>query len=103
VPFRLAARTGDVWGGEMIGVEIDGKKILLVNIDGAIYAYENRCAHLGMALSAGRLVGEVLTCSAHEWQYDACTGHGINPKSVALKTFPVRIEGDAIWVELDPP
>lgn len=99
--FRWAARVGDVWGGEMLGVTIDGQSVLLINIAGAIYAYEDRCAHLGMALSKGCLAGGVLTCFAHEWRYDACTGRGINPKKAALKAFPVRIESDAIWVDLE--
>jgi toluene monooxygenase system ferredoxin subunit len=100
MPFRRAARVDDLWGGEMLGVTIDGQSIVLINIAGAIYAYEDRCAHLGMALSKGCLAGEVLTCFAHEWRYDARTGCGINPKKASLKAFPVRIEDDAIWVDV---
>jgi len=99
--YRLAARRGDLWAGEMLGVCLDGRRILLIHVDGEIHAYEDRCAHLGVALSGGRLEGCVLTCAAHEWRYDARTGRGINPKTAALRRFPVRIEGDAIWVSLE--
>ena len=99
--YRLAARLDDLWSGEMLGVCISGTRILLVRLDGEIHAYEDRCAHLGIALSEGRLEGGVLTCRAHEWQYDARTGRSINPKTAMLRRFPVRIEGGAIWVALD--
>lgn len=99
--YRLAARLDDLWSGEMLGVCLHGRRVLLIHLDGEVHAYEDRCAHLGVALSGGRLAGGVLTCSAHEWQYDARTGRSINPKAIELRRYPVRIEGDAIWVDLE--
>lgn len=101
--YRLAARLDDLWNGEMRSVRLEGRHVLLVRVDGEVHAYEDRCAHLGLPLSEGRLAGCVLTCAAHEWQYDACTGHGINPRNAALRRFPVRIEAGAIWVAVDAP
>ena len=99
--YRLAARLDDLWSGEMLGVCVGGRRILLVRLDSEIHAYEDRCAHLGVALSEGRLAGGVLTCAAHEWQYDARSGRSINPKAAMLRRFPVRIEGGEIWVSLE--
>jgi toluene monooxygenase system ferredoxin subunit len=91
----------DLWSGEMRGFEVAGRKVLLVNVDGAISAFPDRCLHQGVALSAGRLQGRVLTCWAHEWQYDACTGAGINPEGVALPRYPLEIRAGEIWIDLD--
>src|SRR5262245_13829224 len=99
--YRLAARLDNLWSGEMLGVCLGGRRVLLVRIDGEVHAYEDRCAHLGVALSEGRLAGGVLTCRAHEWQYDVRTGRSINPKSAMLRRFPVRIEGGAILVAVE--
>lgn len=99
--YRLAARLDDLWSGEMLGVCVGGRKVLLVHVDGEVHAYEDRCAHLGVALSSGRLDGAELTCAAHAWVYDARTGRGLNPKTAALRRLPVRIEDDAIWVAVD--
>jgi toluene monooxygenase system ferredoxin subunit len=101
MPYRLAARLDDLWSGEMIGVRVGQRRLLLVNLDGQIYAYEDRCAHLGVALSGGRLAGGVLTCPAHEWCYDARSGCGINPKTASLRRVDVRVEGDEVWVDVD--
>lgn len=99
--FRKVANEQDVWAGEMAGVVVDGRKLLLVNVDGQLFAYEDRCAHRAVPLSKGRLCGRVLTCWAHEWQYDACTGQGLNPTGVAIRRFATKIVDQAIWVDLE--
>jgi toluene monooxygenase system ferredoxin subunit len=91
----------ELWDGEMRGHAIDGRKVLLVKLDGRVCAYEDRCAHLGVALSEGELIGDVIVCRAHQYRYDARTGCGVNPKSVSLRALPVTIEDGMIAVELE--
>lgn len=90
-----------LWEGEMKALVVDGKQVLLVRCGGALRAYENRCAHLGVKLSLGALQGSKLTCSAHHWEYDVLTGCGINPATVALKRFAAKIEDGFIWIDPD--
>jgi toluene monooxygenase system ferredoxin subunit len=85
----------------MLGVEVDGVKVLLVNIEGTVHAFENRCAHQAALLSKGRLEGNVLTCSVHHWCYDVCSGSGINPSSARLRRFATRIEDQQILVDVN--
>jgi toluene monooxygenase system ferredoxin subunit len=93
------ARLDTLWDGEMRGFAVGGRKLLLVKLDGQVFAYEDRCAHLGVALSQGRLEGDVITCSAHHYQYCGRTGSGINPRAVRLRGFPVAVEDG--WVAVD--
>lgn len=100
--YHLVARLDDLWSGEMVGICAAGRRILLVHVDGEVSAFEDRCAHLGVPMSDGCLAGGVIACKAHAWKYDARTGAGINPKTVSLRRFPVRIDAEgAIWVALD--
>jgi toluene monooxygenase system ferredoxin subunit len=85
----------------MIGLRIDGRPVLLVNVGGEVRAYDDRCLHRGLPLSQGKLTGHVLVCGAHQWAYDACTGHGVNPSGMALRSYPVRIADGDILVGLD--
>jgi toluene monooxygenase system ferredoxin subunit len=98
--FGKAATLDDLWIGEKLGVSVGGQAVLLVNVEGAVCAYEDRCRHKGIALSLGKLDGHVLTCSLHGWIYDARTGAGINPASARLPCFPVKIEGNDILVDV---
>jgi toluene monooxygenase system ferredoxin subunit len=99
--FMPVLAAAELWDGDMTAVTIGGRDVLLVRLDGIVYAYENRCAHLGVALSEGRLDGHVLTCSAHHWQYDVRSGSGVNPISACLRPFPVKVEKDEVLVDVD--
>lgn len=99
--WRAVLREEELWIGEKLGLEIEGRKLLLVNVEGAVCAFEDRCAHQSWPLSRGKLEGRELTCSLHHWRYDACTGAGLNPAGVALRAYAVRVVDGEICVELD--
>jgi len=99
--FKPALRQDDLWVGEMTGVKVEGRPVLLVNVGGMVCAYQDRCRHLARPLSLGTLSGNRLICAAHAWEYDACTGRGLNPAGVALRRYAVRIAAGEILVDLD--
>ena len=98
--WRYAGSLDDIWAGEMTAVNLGAVDVLLCNLDGTLVAYEDRCPHLASPLSAGALDGAVLTCGAHEWQFDVRTGRGVNPASACLRRYPVRLDGEQIFVGL---
>jgi toluene monooxygenase system ferredoxin subunit len=85
----------------MMRLDVGGNSIVLVNLDDQIHAYADACPHQRSRLSEGSLTGRVLRCTRHHWEFDVCTGQGINPQSACLKTLPVRIEGRDILVDAD--
>jgi toluene monooxygenase system ferredoxin subunit len=97
--FLPAEKFEDLWDGEMRGIALAERRILLVNVGGKVSAFLDRCAHLGVPMSEGKLEGGALICSAHQWSYDACTGQGINPCSARLHALPVKVEEGIIWVD----
>lgn len=101
--FVKVASLSEFWDGEKRCLVAQGHRVLLVKLDGRLYAYENRCAHRGMPLGSGRLEGHILTCPVHEWQYDLRTGHGVNPDGARLRPFALKIENDDVLVDLEPP
>jgi toluene monooxygenase system ferredoxin subunit len=90
----------DLWIGEMLGVEVGGVQVLLLNVEDEVRAYLNRCPHRGSPLSEGNLESLTLTCATHLWEFNALTGGGINPESSRLIRFPIRIEHGMIYVEI---
>jgi toluene monooxygenase system ferredoxin subunit len=98
--LRVLARD-ELWIGEMRVVLIGRVPVLLVNVGGLLRAYEDCCAHQHMRLSEGRLDGCALTCAAHGWTYNAATGRGLNPAGVELRRFPLRIDGEAVLVDIE--
>lgn len=101
--FRRVADAASLWPGEMRGFVVDTTKVLLLNLDGTVHAYEDSCPHRGVALSCGTFeaASGTLTCGMHLWQYDARTGKGVNPRGVRLRRLAMKVEDDGIWVEID--
>jgi toluene monooxygenase system ferredoxin subunit len=103
VSFRDVCRDEDLWVGELRPVMVDGVQVILVRTDAGVFAYRDRCPHLGVALSQGTLEGCTLTCAAHHFQYDVHSGRGINPRGLALVPYPVLRNGGIISVDIERP
>lgn len=89
----------DLWEGEMVRFETPMVAFFVAKIDGQIVAYEDQCPHQNVILSQGQLQGRVLTCGAHCWSFDLCSGQGVNPRQAQLKSVPIVIHNDAIWFD----
>src|SRR5229473_8563009 len=99
--FRKVASLDDLWSGEMMDLDVGGNSILLVNVDNHIYAYADICPHQKSRLSEGTLTDKILRCARHHWEFDVCSGAGVNPRSSCLKLFPIRVDGDDILVDIN--
>lgn len=88
----------DLWMGQMLGVESLMCPLLLVNLDGAVYAYEDRCPHTGGRLSDGELANRIITCPRHRWEFRAEGGCGVNPTGTQLNRYAVRIIAGRILI-----
>jgi toluene monooxygenase system ferredoxin subunit len=100
--FRKVCTLDDLWQGDMTEVELDGHEILLVwPEEGDIRAYQGVCPHQDIPLAEGKFDGKVIMCRAHQWTFDSTTGNGINPGKCQLANYPVKVEGEDIFVDTD--
>ena len=60
--FVKIAETDMIAPGEKKGFPLNGKTVLLANVDGAFFALDNKCPHLGGSLADGTLEGATLSC-----------------------------------------
>ena len=94
--------------GGMKSFPVNGKTVLLANVDGAYYALDNKCPHMGGNLSQGSLEGATLACPRHGAKFDVRTGANVAGAKLAFvhmnvgnaQAFPVKVEGEDILVEL---
>lgn len=95
------ARRGEVMPGKMKRVDLDGRRILLANVDGSYYAADDTCTHEDASLSTGFLKGEIVKCPLHGSRFNLCTGEVLDdPAEQNLRTYPVRLDGDDILISL---
>ncbi|HEX3999991.1 MAG TPA: Rieske 2Fe-2S domain-containing protein [Pirellulales bacterium] len=87
----------------MVLERVAGERVIaLCNAEGKLFAIDGVCPHQGGPLGEGELVGTTLGCPWHGWQFDITTGqHQLN-RRVRQPQFPVRVEGDDIYVNIEP-
>ncbi|MBP2031293.1 nitrite reductase/ring-hydroxylating ferredoxin subunit [Methanohalophilus levihalophilus] len=51
-------KTNEIPEGEMKGIEVNGQKILVANIEGDFYAMDAVCSHMKGDLPSGKLRGK---------------------------------------------
>lgn len=102
-PFIQAIEADKLPPGQMTCVEMDGKRILLANVDGTFYATDDSCTHEDASLSSGSLKGELVKCPLHGSRFSLRTGEPTeDPAEDALRCYPVKIDGGMVLVALQP-
>jgi toluene monooxygenase system ferredoxin subunit len=90
----------ELWEGEMESFEVDGQEVLVLCRDGGeVRAFQGVCPHQDVPLVEGKFDGKVLVCRAHQWVFDASSGSGVNPAGCQLAEYPIRIDGDDVFVD----
>jgi nitrite reductase/ring-hydroxylating ferredoxin subunit/uncharacterized membrane protein len=107
---RVAATTGpsrwvrtvadaDLPDGGTIGVEVEGRKVLLHRAGGQLYALDDLCSHAGALLSRGQVDGCVVTCPLHGSRFDLRDGHIVRgPAHHPQPVLPARARNG--WIEV---
>jgi len=96
--FVKVASLSELNPGSAKVIEVMGKTIALFNVGGKIYATDNTCLHQGGPLGEGELMGEVIVCPWHQWEYNVRTGEVVGESSAKVLTYPVQVEGSDIKV-----
>ena len=100
--YVTVARTSDVPPGTVKYVETDDYRLAICNVDGEFYCIEDTCTHDGGPLDQGTLQGEVIECPRHGARFNVTNGKVLRMPAVsAVETFPVKVVGDDITVELE--
>jgi len=87
--------------GRVTTVTADNQSICLTHYKGKFSALDNACPHQGGPLGEGSIENGWLRCPWHGWDYHPCTGMSPDDFGDGLKTFDVKIEGEAVYVELE--
>jgi nitrite reductase/ring-hydroxylating ferredoxin subunit len=85
----------------MHAVNLGDKKVMIVNVNGELYATDRVCTHETADLSTGFLIGSAVTCPLHLSRFDVITGEVQNPPAtVPLKTYRLKVEGTSVYVQV---
>jgi nitrite reductase/ring-hydroxylating ferredoxin subunit len=82
-------------------VQAAGHAIAVFKADGQFYAVEAVCPHAGGPLGEGKLNGMEVVCPWHGYSFHLKTGACSTDKSFRARTYPIRVEGESLLVQID--
>ena len=108
------APVGEFPAGTRRRIEIDGRPMVVFNVDGRFYALRDVCPHQGAKLSDGVVLDGLLTasqpgcygydparklvkCPWHGWEFDLATGQSwVDPARTRVRAYDVVVEPHAL-------
>jgi nitrite reductase/ring-hydroxylating ferredoxin subunit len=98
----IVCKANELEPGSMKKVPIDGKEIVVANVNGKYFACDDTCTHAGASLSEGTIDGTTMTCGWHGAQFDCTTGNlaKFPAKINGLKSYDVSIESEDVFIEI---
>ncbi len=73
-------------------------RVALANVAGEVFAFEDRCPHLGAPLSRGEMRGRTLVCPWHGWMIDVPTGQVVGGRGASVRPCSARVKGGVVEV-----
>src|SRR3954454_24799585 len=99
--FVQAAQLSNLRSKGSLSVQVDGHPVVLFLYGDQVYAVDNRCPHMGFPLNRGTVRDGLLTCHWHHARFDLEGGGTLDPFADDVRTFPVRLEDDQVYIVLE--
>jgi 3-phenylpropionate/trans-cinnamate dioxygenase ferredoxin component len=109
--FQRVCSLTDVKEPGSLRVELDERSsagaIAIVRFEGEVFAIKDECSHAEVPLSEGEVEefkgAPTIECYLHGSCFDLTTGEPTNlPATEPVPVYPVRVEGDDVYVDLAP-
>ena len=98
--YVTVAKVGQVSEGKGEAFVVADRRIAVFFVDGQYYALDDPCPHMGAPLSFGDVRNGYVICDRHLWEFRLTDGVCPDIPALQARTYPVRIEGDEIQIDL---
>jgi nitrite reductase (NADH) small subunit/3-phenylpropionate/trans-cinnamate dioxygenase ferredoxin subunit len=98
--YRTLARVGDIPEGSAKAVPVGNKMVAIFHHGGQFFAIDDLCPHMGASLAEGVVRNGVVSCAWHAWRFRLSDGCWMNSPKLKIGSYPVRVVGDEIQVEI---
>lgn len=89
---------GDIKQGRAKIFTLDDQKVAIFRYDNKLSAVDNFCKHQGGPLGEGQIIDGCITCPWHGYQYYPHNGQSPPPFTERIKTFPLQLQGETIYL-----
>src|SRR5689334_17703079 len=100
--WQKAASLSDLADGGVVGVHVGATPVALYKRGGEVFATHGICTHAMAILADGFVDDGKIECPLHQGLFDIKSGKALTaPLTEDLRTYPVKIEGNDVLVDLD--
>ncbi len=71
-------------------VILNDKPILIIHMIDKVYAFDDRCTHLGSSLSKGMIKDHTVECKSHHAKFNIETGEVIDKAHIGFVKMPTK-------------
>ncbi|MBP6116471.1 MAG: bifunctional 3-phenylpropionate/cinnamic acid dioxygenase ferredoxin subunit [Neisseriaceae bacterium] len=98
----LVCAVADLDEGEALKVDCQPEAIAVFHSGGTFYAMNDRCSHGNASMSDGYVEDDgTVECPLHAARFCLSSGQALClPATDPIKTYPVVVENDQVYVEL---
>lgn len=101
--WHFAAKVEEVEDDVPSLVQVGDQQIALCRLGEEFFAVDNICTHEYACFTDGFIEGDEVECPLHQARFDIRTGKATSPPAtVDLRTYPVKREGDEVYVLVEP-
>jgi nitrite reductase (NADH) small subunit len=99
--FERVCELSELPANSVLEVFVRDEPYAICNVNGKITALHGVCPHAGGPLGQGQIAASGrLVCPYHEWEFDCLTGENPALSSIAVPSYPVKLEGDNVLADL---
>jgi len=102
MPWTKVAKTSDIPNAQIRTFKAGEKKIAVARLEDGFFAVDDICTHAQCSLGEGAMIDHEVECPCHGSRFDVRSGSvRFLPATVPVKTYPVKVEGEEILVNVE--
>ena len=101
---RVALGPADLREGELRGIDVGTRRVLVARVEGRYKALDDWCNHAGCSLSGGRVEKNLVVCPCHEAGFDLDSGRNVTAPDLCddQPVFRIAVEdGRLVLLDFD--
>ncbi len=97
----LVGPAADIDEEDVIRFDRGGRSFAVYNTASGFYATDGHCTHEQAHLADGLVIDEIIECPLHQGRFHIPSGRAKSPPvCVDLKTFPAKVEGGQVFIQI---
>ena len=100
--WYFVQNTDGIEDEDVIRFDHEDKTFCIYKLEDGFYATDGICTHEAVHLEDGLVMDDEIECPMHKGAFNIKSGKAISPPACDdLKTYPVKVEENKIYIQID--